>query len=162
MNASDNKHLESFTMIELVFIIVILGVLASIAIPRLATSREDAIAVAIKSDIGTILQAVPALYLSLGENFTDIRQAAQLDSARWVDNGASIASTLKNSANTPCAQIAYTTAPADNANAIKAGDRILELTIQDGDSCATLHRMFSQQGGIYSQTLNLSGYGIVF
>ena len=163
MNASDNKHLESFTMIELVFIIVILGVLASIAIPRLATSREDAIAVAIKSDIGTILQAVPALYLSLGENFTDIRQAAQLDSARWTDNGASIASTLKNSANTPCAQITYTTAPADNAaNAIKAGDRILELTIQDGDSCATLHRMFSQQGGIYSQTLNLSGYGIVF
>lgn len=88
MNGSDSKHLESFTMIELVFIIVILGVLASIAIPRLATSREDAIAVAFKSDIGTILQAVPALYLSLGENFTDIRQAAQLDSARWVDNGA--------------------------------------------------------------------------
>lgn len=53
-----HKKLDSFTMIELVFIIVILGVLASIAIPRLATSRDDAIAVAIKSDIGTILQAV--------------------------------------------------------------------------------------------------------
>lgn len=158
-----HKKLDSFTMIELVFIIVILGVLASIAIPRLATSRDDAIAVAIKSDIGTILQAVPALYLSLGDGFRTINQAAQIDSNRWVDNGASIASTLANSANTPCAQIAYTTAPADNPTAaIRAGDKILELTIQNTDSCTTLNRMFHQNNSVYSQTLNLSGYGIAF
>ena len=34
---------NAFTMIELIFVIVILGVLASIAIPKLAATRDDAI-----------------------------------------------------------------------------------------------------------------------
>ena len=33
---------KGFTMIELIFVIVILGVLASVAIPRLAATRDDA------------------------------------------------------------------------------------------------------------------------
>ena len=38
-----NQKLKSaFTMIELVFIIVIIGILASVAIPRLAATRDDA------------------------------------------------------------------------------------------------------------------------
>ena len=33
--------MKGFTMIELIFVIVILGVLAAIAIPRLAATRDD-------------------------------------------------------------------------------------------------------------------------
>jgi general secretion pathway protein G len=33
---------EAFTMIELIFVIVILGILASTAIPKLSATREDA------------------------------------------------------------------------------------------------------------------------
>ena len=33
---------KAFTMIELIFVIVILGILAGVAIPRLAATREDA------------------------------------------------------------------------------------------------------------------------
>ncbi|MFW5607548.1 MAG: prepilin-type N-terminal cleavage/methylation domain-containing protein, partial [Campylobacter hyointestinalis] len=33
---------KGFTMIELVFVIVILGILASLAVPKLAATRDDA------------------------------------------------------------------------------------------------------------------------
>jgi len=36
------KSRNAFTMIELVFVIVVLGILASIAIPRLSATRDDA------------------------------------------------------------------------------------------------------------------------
>ena len=36
------KSKSAFTMIELIFIIVIIGILASVAVPRLAATRDDA------------------------------------------------------------------------------------------------------------------------
>ena len=45
---------KAFTMIELVFVIVVLGILASIAIPRLAVSRDDAMLAKLKADIAAI------------------------------------------------------------------------------------------------------------
>ncbi len=57
---------RSFTMIELVFIIVILGLLAAIAVPKLSGSRTDAKAVLIKQDIATITQALAALVMAQG------------------------------------------------------------------------------------------------
>ena len=38
----NQKSKKAFTMIELVFVIVIIGILASVAIPRLAATRDDA------------------------------------------------------------------------------------------------------------------------
>jgi len=38
----NQKSKSAFTMIELVFVIVIIGILAAVAIPRLAATRDDA------------------------------------------------------------------------------------------------------------------------
>jgi len=52
------KNKNAFTMIELVFVIVILGILASVAIPRLTSTRADAIVTKGRADIASIRSAI--------------------------------------------------------------------------------------------------------
>ncbi len=48
----------AFTMIELVFIIVVIGILSAIAIPRLAATRDDAQVAKGRSDVSAIRSAI--------------------------------------------------------------------------------------------------------
>lgn len=52
----------AFTLIELIFVIVILGILASVAVPKIFTTREDAIIVKTKSQISSIQSAIVNIY----------------------------------------------------------------------------------------------------
>lgn len=49
---------KAFTMIELVFVIVVLGILAAIAIPKFAATRDDAQIAKGRSDIAAIRSAI--------------------------------------------------------------------------------------------------------
>jgi general secretion pathway protein G len=53
-----NNKRKAFTMVELVFVIVILGILTAIAIPRLAATRDDAEIAKGRSDIAAIRAAI--------------------------------------------------------------------------------------------------------
>ena len=59
--------MKGFTMIELIFVIVILGVLAAIAIPKLAATRDDAEVVRAAQNVSTSLTDLMAYYTSQGE-----------------------------------------------------------------------------------------------
>ena len=48
----------AFTMIELIFVIVVLGILSAVAIPRLAASRDDAVLVKGKSQVAAIRSGI--------------------------------------------------------------------------------------------------------
>lgn len=49
---------RGFTMLELIFVIVVLGILASIAVPRLFATRDDAVIARARADIASIRSAI--------------------------------------------------------------------------------------------------------
>lgn len=73
---------RGFTMIELIFVIVILGILASVAIPKLGASREDAKASTVVSTLTTLKSALPAYYTS--QKDATISKAVSLDPGLWI------------------------------------------------------------------------------
>jgi len=64
-----------FTMIELIFVIVILGILAAVAIPKLAATRDDAKIAAMATNVNQIVSDATAHYTATGD--LNVSTAAQ-------------------------------------------------------------------------------------
>ena len=53
-----SSHKQAFTMIELIFIIVVIGILAAIAVPKFAVTRNDALNAKGKSTLAAVRSAI--------------------------------------------------------------------------------------------------------
>ena len=58
---------KGFTMIELIFVIVMLGILASVAVPRLAGTKADAEESAAVANLRTLVSDLNTYYVATGE-----------------------------------------------------------------------------------------------
>ncbi len=92
---------KAFTMIELIFVIVVLGILAGIAVPRLAATRDDATIAKMRGDLAAIRSGISLKrsqnmmrgnigWPELGDNFSNVVQGgikAGNDRNGWTQNG---------------------------------------------------------------------------
>lgn len=78
-------------MIEMIFIIVVIGILATIAIPRLATGRTDAMATVCVQEVGQSLSEVAVTYTRDGHakfSTARISSMSNINTADTIESGS--------------------------------------------------------------------------
>lgn len=73
------RNTKGFTLIELLIVVVIIGILAAIAIPKFSATREKAYFSAMKSDLRNVQSAQEIYYSSAAGNYTYAGTLAALE-----------------------------------------------------------------------------------
>ena len=74
---------KAFTMMELVFVIVIIGILASVALPKMWVTRDDAAIAKLRSDVSTIRSSISNKY---GKNIMEDNNSCPPLESSTMDN----------------------------------------------------------------------------
>jgi len=155
---------KGFTMIELIFVIVILGILAAVAIPKLAATRDDAKAASIKTDIGTMMNAVPAWFQ--GQKEADLQNAASIDTNTWVLDSGNCRATYTDAATDTVIVGLYdgngtllTSCPENNATILKGGGTgVAELRIDlNASNAGDIVDVLINSMGVNNVVIQLAG-----
>ena len=73
---------KGFSLVELIFSIAILGIIAAVALPKLFNTKTNATVSTIKQDISTITTSVQSYYVSNG-SIDKITDAVNINSSTW-------------------------------------------------------------------------------
>ena len=122
-----------FTMIELIFVIVILGILAAVAVPKLAATRADAKATTLFSDYASMKKTVEADMLSkkAKPDFTALYGAAGQHGNINVVDADNLKVMEKNGTVCITVEVNATHVKYDNVNATGSCGRFVNETTHD-------------------------------
>lgn len=74
---------SAFSLLELIFVIVILGIIASFAVPKFLDTKDRATASAIKRDVDTAINSIQAYYM-LNQTINAISDAVTVNTTNWI------------------------------------------------------------------------------
>ena len=74
---------SAFSLLELVFAIVILGIVASFAIPKYIDTKDSALVSTIKRDINTAVSSLQSYYL-LNQKIEKISDVLTINDTNWT------------------------------------------------------------------------------
>lgn len=87
---------KAFTMVELIFVIVIIGILATVALPKLAATRDDALIAKNSQYIMGIMTEISTYIIAKGEAKDDLSEMSSLIETLKSQNRALIDSSTKS------------------------------------------------------------------
>jgi len=118
---------SAFTMLELVFVVVIVGMLASIAVPKLQATRNDARVASELESIAVRLQTILTKYMATGTfklSDTDyLTNTCYNFEDSYDDNGSIYVDVLRNDSDDPVCEETVKRAKKNNL----VGEHILRV-----------------------------------
>ena len=78
---------KGFTLIELLIVVVIIGILAAIAIPKFANTKQKAIVASMKSDLRNLVTAQEAFFSDNNDYAGSTTSAAQTNGTGGAGKG---------------------------------------------------------------------------
>jgi len=73
---------KGFSIIELIFVIAVLGIIAAVAVPKLMDSRSNALITTIKQDISTITSSIQSYHM-INNKIDKISNSVNINSTTW-------------------------------------------------------------------------------
>ena len=74
---------SAFSLLELVFAIVVLGIVASFAVPKYLDTKDTALVSTIKRDVNTAVSSIQSYYL-LNQKIEKITDSMSINEANWT------------------------------------------------------------------------------